>query len=130
MLFPVRCFHVTKLMVFFNCCTTSRKTSLPQIWFWLRYKHYGGKRTETANNKIFEKYHISKSLGWYFLPWIHAADIFKINGLDFKKYQQSKTTYIPKHRIGLCECSLTLNDLHCEVWDSDYMVTLRRTVDS
>ena len=30
------------------------------------------------------------------------------NGFDLKKYQQSKTTYIPKHKMGLCECSLPL----------------------
>ena len=52
------------------------------------------------------------------------------NGFDLKKYQQSKTTYMRKHKIGLCECSLPLIDLHCEVCDSDYMVTLRGKVDS
>ena len=46
-----------------------------------------------------------------------------------KKYQQSKTTYIPKYNIELCECSLPLTDLHCEVCDSDYIVTLRGKVD-
>ena len=120
MLFPLRYSGVTKLMVFFNCCTTSRKTSLPQIWFWLRYKHYGGKRTETsANNKYSNN-------TTYQNRW---ADIFhhdyiqliylRENGFDFKKYQQSKTTYTSKHKIGLCECSLPLIELHCEVCDSD-----------
>ena len=52
------------------------------------------------------------------------------NGFDLKKYQQSKTTYFPKHKTGLCECSLPLIDLHCEVCDSDYMVTLRKKVHS
>ena len=52
------------------------------------------------------------------------------NGFDLKKYQQSKTTITPKHKTGLCECSLPLIDLHWEVGDSDYMVTLRGKVDS
>ena len=35
-----------------------------QIWFWLRYKHYGGKKTEaSANNNILKKYQVSKLLG-------------------------------------------------------------------
>ena len=52
------------------------------------------------------------------------------NGFDLKRYQQSKTTYIPNRKTGLCECSLPLIDLHCEVYDSDYMVTLREKIDS
>ena len=48
---------------------------------------------------------------------------------DFKKCPQSKTTYIQKHEIELCECSFPLNDLHCEVCDSDYIVQLRWKVD-
>ena len=91
LLFPLRCFGVTKLMVFFNSCTTWHKISLPQIWFYLKYKHYGGKRTGTpVNNKILEKYHISKLLGWNFLPWIHAADIFKRKWYWFKKVSAVK----------------------------------------
>ena len=52
------------------------------------------------------------------------------NGFDLKKYQHSKTTCILKHKIGLCECLLPLIDLHYEIYDSDYMVTLRGKVDS
>ena len=55
-------------------------------------------------------------------PW---ADIFRHkyrqliyligSRFDLKKYQHSKTTYIPKHKIGLFEYSLPLIYLHCEV---------------
>ena len=38
---------------------------------------------------------------------------------DLKTCWQSKITYIPKQKVGLCECSLPSIDLHCEVCDSD-----------
>lgn len=127
-MFPLQYFSVTKLIVFFNFCTKSCKTSRPQNWLWIWYKHYWGKRIEaSANNKIL-KYTTCQN------RWVNTSRHEHIQLLPhirfwFKNVLAIKNNIYSKPWKELCECSLPLIDFHCQTCDSHYMVTLTGKVD-
>ena len=131
MLFPLRCFGVTELMVFSIVAPHHAKHLFHKLGFGLGINTMEGREQKHQQITKYSK-NTTHQNRW--------ADIFRHeymqliylrgSGFDFKKYQQSKTTYILKHKIALCECLLPLIDLHYEVCGLDYMVTLRGKVDS